>query len=144
VNGTTDALEAALAEVRSTLPSALAEADRTARLLADLLDEEHGLQLTLMRQAEPAAREDYPAIPPTEDWIRLSQVDTVLRILTELRHPMSARAIATALRRVGRSETSAQVRSALVYLKRLGLVSWQSRARWAANGSDGACNAERA
>ena len=50
----TEALEAALAEVKAAIPDAQAEAEKAARHVAALLDEERGLQLALARRSTPS------------------------------------------------------------------------------------------
>jgi hypothetical protein len=156
----TEALEAALAEVKAAIPQAQAEAERTARHVAELLDEERGLQLALARRAasdgaatttagtegvdaaldelptEPAAPEVAPA-EPHGDWASLNHQDAVLRVLTEARRPLSPKDIVRALRAVGRSDSGDQVRAALNALKRQRRASLTGRAQWAATAEAG-------
>jgi hypothetical protein len=155
----TEALEAALAEVKAAIPQAQAEAERTARHVAELLEEERGLQLALARRAasdgatttagtegvdaaldepptEPAAPEVAPAEPPG-DWASLNHQDAVLRVLTEARRPLSPKDIVRALRAVGRSDSGDQVRAALNALKRIGRASLTGRAQWVATAEAG-------
>ncbi len=146
----TEALEAALADVKAAIPHAKAEAEKAARHVAELQEEERGLHLALARHSasvgtsaisttvtptpptEPAVREATSA-EPHGDWTSLNNMDAVLRVLTEAQHPLSPREIVAALQATGRSDNSEQVRAALAYLKRLGHVSLLSRAQWIAN-----------
>jgi hypothetical protein len=50
----TEALEAALVEVKAAIPDAQAEAEKAARHVSALLDEERGLQLALARRSTPS------------------------------------------------------------------------------------------
>jgi hypothetical protein len=150
----TEALEAALAEVKAAIPGAQAEAEKAARHVAALLDEERGLQLALARRTasagasttvktvgvdavlvapptEPAAPEIASA-EPYGDWTSLNHMDAVQRALTEAKRPLSPQDIVRALRAVGRSDSNEQVRAALAALKRRGRVSLPARAQWVA------------
>lgn len=150
----TKALEAALAEVQAAIPAAKAEAEKAARHVAALLDEERGLQLALARRTtpagvsttvktvgvdavlvapptEPAAPEVAPA-EPHGDWAALNHMVAVLRALTEAKRPLSPKDIVRGLRAVGRSDNNDQVRAALAALKRKGRASLVGRAQWVA------------
>ena len=153
----TKALEAALAEVKAAIPVAQTEAEKAARHVAALLDEERGLQLALARRTTPAAvtntnttvrtggvdavliappaeapaPEAAPAKPPG-DWASLNHMEAALRALNEAKRPLSPKDIVRALRAVGRSDSNDQVRAALAALKRRGHVSLQARAQWVA------------
>jgi hypothetical protein len=150
----TEALEAALAEVQAAIPGAQAKAEKAARHVAELLDEERGLQLALARRTAPAGAsttvstvgvDPVLVTPPTEpaapevapaephgDWASLSHMDAALRALTEAKRPLSPKDIVRALRAVGRSDSNDQVRAALAALKRRGRVSLPARAQWVA------------
>jgi hypothetical protein len=156
----TQALEVALAEVKAAIPEAQAEAERTARRVAELLDEERGLQLALARRApsagatttvgtdgvdavlvEPPMEPAAPEVPLAEqhgDWAPLNHMDAVLRVLVEARRPLSPKDIVRALRAVGRSDSSDQVRAALNALKRQRRAALMGRAQWAATDEVGA------
>jgi hypothetical protein len=155
----TEALEAALAEVKAAIPGAQAEAEKAARHVAELLDEERGLQLALARRTAPAAVSTTnttstvrtvgidavlvgppaePATPEVEaaesdgDWASLNHMDAVLRALTEAKRPLSPQDIVRALRAVGRLDSNEQVRAALAALKRRDRVALPARAQWVA------------
>src|SRR5215216_4768897 len=117
----TEALEAALAEVKAAIPGAQAEAEKAARHVAALLDEERGLQLALARRtasatsgtattivktvgvdavlgappAEPATPEG-EAAEPDGNWASLNHMEAVLRALTEAKRPLSPQDIVRA------------------------------------------------
>jgi hypothetical protein len=154
-----EALEAALAEVKAAIPQAQAEAERTARHVAELLEEERGLQLALARRgpsagatatvgtegvdAVPVEPPPEPAVPevaeaePHGDWAPLNHMDAVLRALVEARRPLSPKEIVRALRAVGRSDSGDQVRAALNALKRQRRASLTGRAQWVATAEVG-------
>lgn len=98
------------------------------------------LELTPRRQAVLAA-EPAPAEPPQwahdapsttrDEWASKTRTDATFDVLNEAARPLSPKAIARALRRVGRDDSPRDVSAALAHLKRNGRVHSPEYGAWA-------------